>query len=160
MKNSGKLFFPAILFLLTAPLFSQSVTIQELRDFNQLSMDAFKKEAKENRKFSYYDKTETPDFSLFEYDKFENDQREKIGKFIYLKDTSSNRIEYSTTNKAYFEKLKKSIIEFGYKPNGSGKIPGGELFTDYKINQYQIRLVVPAKPATADSRDEYTVVIF
>lgn len=160
MVNSIKFLFSAVLFLFATSLFSQAITIQELRNLNQLTMESFRKELKENKNFSYYDKTETSEFSLFEYDKFENDQREKIGKFIYPNDTSSNRIEYSTTNKAQFEKLKKSIIESGYKPNGSGKIPGGELFTDYKMNQYKIRLVVPAKAATGDSRQEYTIVVF
>lgn len=159
MMNSIKFLFSVVLILLANSLFSQTVTIQELRNLNQLTMELFRKEVKENKNFSYYDKTETSEFSLFEYDKFENDQREKIGKFIYSNDTSSNRIEYSTTSKVQFEKLKKNIIELGYKPNGSGKIPGGELFTDYSNKQYKIRLVVPAKEST-EFKNEYTVVVF
>jgi hypothetical protein len=156
MINSKKIILVLTLFILYANVFSQSFTIDYLRKLNGLSMEDFKIEMKEVNNFSYYDKTETTEFALYEYNKFENEQSSRVGKFEYVKDKTLNSIEYSVTYKKIFEDTKKLIIRFGYKVTGSGKIAGGGLYTDYKFKGYYIRLVTPKNTG---QNAEYTIIV-
>lgn len=131
MIHSKKIIVALTFFILCTNVFSQSFTIDYLRKLNGLSMEDFKQEMKEINNFSYYDKTETTDFTLCEYNKFENGQSSRVGKFEYIKDKTLNSVEYAVTRKKVFEDTKKLIIKLGYKLTGSGKISGGGLYTDY-----------------------------
>jgi hypothetical protein len=156
MINSKKIILVLALFILSANVFSQSFTIDYLRKLNELSMEDFKKEMKEVNNFSYYDKTESTEFTLYEYNKFENDQSSRVGKFEYVNDKTLNSVEYSVTDKKIFVDTKTLIIKLGYKLTGTGKILGGGQYADYKLKNYYIRLVTPK---SMGKNAEYTIIV-
>ncbi|WP_124584558.1 hypothetical protein [Pedobacter sp. KBW06] len=120
-----------------------------------MDLTSFRKEIKEVHKYSYYDKTETDDFRLFEYDS--PDYVNKISKFDYVKDKSSNMIELSTTDEKAFAAYKKNILSLGYKETGTGKVPGGEAYKDYAKKELRLRLVFPKE--NTEPPKSYTIIV-
>jgi len=155
MKNYKKILFIVLLFCVSNSAFSQQFSIDQLRKFNEMDLAAFKKEIKEVHKYSYYDKTQTDEFHLFEYDS--PDYVNKISKFDYLKDKSSNMVEFSTTDEKLFNSYKKNILSLGYKETGTGKIPGGEVYKDYAKKELRLRLVFPKEDTQPPK--SYTVIV-
>ena len=155
MKNYRQLLFIILLFCVSNAAFSQQFSIDQLRKFNEMDFTSFRKEIKEIYKYSYYDKTETDDFRLFEYDS--PDYVNKISKFDYVKEKSSNMVELSTTDEKLFTSYKKNILSLGYKETGTGKIPGGEVYKDYSRKELRLRLVFP-KESTKPPKS-YTIIV-
>jgi hypothetical protein len=155
MKNYRQILLIVSLFCVSNFAFSQQFSIDQLRKFNEMDLTSFKKEIKEVHKYSYYDKTETEEFRLFEYDS--PDYLNKVSKFDYLKDKSSNMIELSTTDEKIFAAYKKNILSLGYKETGTGKIPGGEVYKDYAKKELRLRLVFP-KENTKPPKS-YTIIV-
>lgn len=155
MKNYRQLLFIVLLFFVSSSAFSQQFSIDQLRKFNEMDMTTFRKEIKEVYKYSYYDKTETDAFRLFEYDS--PDYVNKISKFDYPKDKSSNMVELSTTDEKIFNSYKKSMLSLGYKETGTGKIPGGEVYKDYAKKELKLRLVFPKKDTQPPK--SYTIIV-
>lgn len=133
---------------------AQALKLDELEKFNQLSMDSFKNEIKKLN-YKYYDKTESSEFVLYEYDS--SDYQYKIGKFQYTTDKSSDRIEFQFKAKNEYNQYLKTIAGLGYKQTETGKIPGGETYVDYFKNKDHIRLI---SPKTGEPNDPYTILIF
>ena len=122
-----------------------------------MDMETFKTEIKRTYHYSYYDKTESEDYNLFEYDS--PDYKRKISKFDYSNDKTQNRIEYTTVDKKEFEEFKSNMIKLKYKVTGTGTIPGTrETYTDYKLGNLDIRLLVPRKEAGVN--EPFTIIIF
>ena len=155
MKNYRQLLFIVLLFCVSNSAFSQQFSIDQLRKFNEMDLTSFRKEIKEVHKYSYYDKTETDDFRLFEYDS--PDYINKISKFDYVKDKSSNMTELSTTDEKVFASYKKNILSLGYKETGTGKIPGGEVYKDYAKKELRLRLVFPKEDTQPPK--SYTIIV-
>jgi hypothetical protein len=86
-----------------------------------MDLTSFRKEIKEVHKYSYYDKTETDDFRLFEYDS--PDYLNKVSKFDYVKNKSSNMIELSTTDEKIFASYKKTSLALVIKKQEQAKFP-------------------------------------
>jgi hypothetical protein len=145
-KNMAKKYFILLMiaFVYTNS-FSQKLSIDELRSLNKMSMQDFKTVVKEKYKYSYSDKTESDNFTLFQYSNFENDINRTSGKFRYPNDISQNSVEYTTTDKREFDNLNKELIKLGYKETGKGKIMGGDNYKDYKLNSFVVRMVFPKK---------------
>lgn len=155
MKNYKLIPVIILLFFVSTSAFSQQFSIDQLRKFNEMDLSTFKKEIKEVYKYTYYDKTETDEFQLFEYDSPE--YVNKISKFNYLKDKSLNTVELSTTDEKAFALYKKAIVSLGYKETKSGKIPGGETYKDYTKKELKLRLVFPKEKT--EYKQSYTIII-
>ena len=132
----------------------QAFPLEQLEKFNTMDMPAFKTEIKK-LKYSYYDKTESSAFNLYEYDS--PDFQYKIGKFEYLYDKAADRIEFQFKNKSEYDHYLKTMIRSGYKETGTGTIPGGETFVDYFKNKSHIRLIFPQ---AGQENEPYTILVF
>lgn len=134
--------------------FGQAFQLEQLEKFNKLDMPLFKEEIKKLN-YSYYDKTESSEFSLYEYDS--PDYQYKIGKFEYKNNTSSDRIEFQFKSKSEYDQYLKTITKLGYKKTETGKIPGGETFVDYFKDKSHIRLITPK---AGQENEPYTILVF
>lgn len=134
--------------------FGQTFQLEQLEKFNKLDMPSFKEEIKK-LKYSYYDKTESSEFNLYEYDS--PDYQYKIGKFEYKNNKSSDRIEFQFKGKTEYDQYVKTITNVGYKKTETGKIPGGETFVDYFKGKSHVRLV---SPKAGQENEPYTILVF
>ncbi|MCD9617812.1 hypothetical protein [Chryseobacterium gleum] len=149
-KTLGLLLFSVVLSIQAS---AQTFTLEQLKGFNKLTMDEFKKEMKQ-LKFRFYDRTEGLGFLLTEYEA--PDYTSKIGKFEYKEEKSEDRIEFEFRDKKEYDQYLKLILAAGYKETEKGKIITKELYTDYYKNKEHIRLVLPK---TGDS-SPYTIIVF
>jgi len=153
--NHFKIFSTLVLILvLHFQGFGQAFSLDQLEKFNKMDMASFKIEIKK-MKYSYYDKTESSEFNLYEYDS--PDFQYKIGKFEYTNEKSADRVEFQFKNKIEYDQYLKTIIDLDYKKTETGKIPGGETFTDYFKNKLYIRFIFP--PAGQEN-EPYTILVF
>lgn len=139
--------------LLSIHVSAQTFTVEQLKGFNKLTMDEFKKEMKQ-LKFRFYDRTEGLGFVLTEYDSPE--YTSKIGKFEYTEEKSEDRIEFEFKEKKEYEQFLKLILAGEYKETEKGKIITKELYIDYYKNKEHIRFVLPK---TGES-SPYTIIVF
>ncbi|KFF07800.1 hypothetical protein [Chryseobacterium luteum] len=130
----------------------QAFKLEELSAFNRLDMASFKTEIKK-QKYTFYDKTESPAFILYEYDS--PDYTYKIGKFEYTGDKSQDNIEFEFKDKKEHDAYIKTILAAGYKQTGKGKILTGENYVDYLKDKAQVRMVYPKT-----AKDNYTILVF
>jgi len=149
-KTFGFLLFSMVL---SIHISAQTFTLEQLKGFNKLTMDEFKKEMKQ-LKFRFYDRTEGLGFLLTEYEA--PDYTSKIGKFEYKEEKSEDRIEFECKDKKEYEQYLKLILAAGYKETEKGKIITKELYIDYYKNKEHIRLVLPK---TGES-SPYTIIVF
>jgi hypothetical protein len=138
--------------LLSIHVSAQTFTVEQLKGFNKLTMDEFKKEIKQ-LKFRFYDRTEGLGFVLTEYDS--PDYTSKIGKFEY-KEKSEDRIEFEFKDKKEYDQYLKLILSAGYKETEKGKIITKEPYVDYYRNKEHIRMILPK---TGES-SPYTIIVF
>lgn len=151
--NTLKIFLISLFcILLHTQVSGQAFKLEELAGFNQLSMAAFKTEIKTHQ-YTFYDKTESPVFILFEYDS--PGYIYKIGKFEYTDDKSQDNIEFQFKDKKEHDAYIKAVLAAGYKQTEKGKIMTGEIYVDYFKNKAQIRMVYPKT-----SRENYTILVF
>lgn len=141
------------LVLLSIHVSAQTFTLEQLKGFNKLTMDEFKKEMKQ-LKFRFYDRTEGLGFLLTEYEA--PGYTSKIGKFEYKEEKSEDRIEFEFKDKKEYEQFLKLILEGGYKETGKGKIVTKEPYRDYYRNKEHIRMVLPK----AGENVPYTIIVF
>lgn len=153
MKTSTNLLLSLFFILFQSQVSGQAFKLEELAGFNRLDMASFKTEIKEQHKYTFYDKTESPAFILFEYDS--PGYIYKIGKFEYTDDKSQDNIEFQFNDKKEHDAYIKAILAAGYKQTEKGKILTGENYVDYLKNKAQIRMV---HPKTA--KDNYTIIVF
>ncbi|MDP9960720.1 hypothetical protein [Chryseobacterium lathyri] len=152
MKTSVNLLLFLLFILFQSHVSGQAFKLEELAAFNTLDMATFKTEIKK-QKYTFYDKTESPAFILYEYDS--PGYTYKIGKFEYTENISQDNIEFQFKDKKEYDAYLKAIHAAGYKQTGKGKILTGESYTDYLKDKAQIRMV---QPKTA--RDNYTILVF
>lgn len=139
--------------VLSIQISAQAFTLEQLKGFNKLTMDEFKKEMKQ-LKFKFYDKTEGLSFLLTEYEA--PDYTSKIGKFEYKEEKSEDRIEFEFKEKKEYDQYLKLILADGYKATEKGKIITKEPYVDYYKNKEHIRLILPK---TGESYP-YTIIVF
>lgn len=135
-------------------IFGQSFKIDELEKFNGFDMATFKSEIKKF-KYTFYDKTESSEFLLNEYDS--PDYQYKIGKFEFKNSPSQSRIEFEFKDKTQYNEYLKAILALGYQQSDSGKIIGGETYVEYRKEKKIIRLVSPKKGLP---NEPYTILVF
>ena len=152
MKISVNLLLLLFFILFQSPVSGQAFKLEELAAFNTLDMVTFKTEIKKH-KYTFYDKTESPAFILFEYES--PDYTYKIGKFEYTEDKSQDNIEFQFKDKKEYDAYLKTILSAGYKQTEKGKILTGESYLDYLKDKALIRMV---QPKTAG--DNYTILVF
>lgn len=152
MKISVNLLLLLFFILFQSPVSGQAFKLEELAAFNTLDMATFKTEIKKH-KYTFYDKTESPAFILFEYES--PDYIYKIGKFEYTEDKSQDNIEFQFKDKKEYDAYLKAILGAGYKQTEKGKILTGESYLDYLKDKALIRMV---QPKTAG--DNYTILVF
>ncbi|MCC3217813.1 hypothetical protein LIV57_21335 [Chryseobacterium sp. X308] len=149
-KTLGLLLFSV---LLSIQVSAQTFTVEQLKGFNKLTMDEFKKEMKQLQ-FRFYDRTEGLSFLLTEYDS--PDYTSKIGKFEYKEEKSEDRIEFEFKEKKEYNQYLKLILSAGYKEAEKGKIITKEPYVDYYRNKEHIRMILPK---TGES-SPYTIIVF
>ncbi|WP_343687636.1 hypothetical protein [Chryseobacterium gleum] len=149
-KTFGFLLFSMVL---SIHISAQKFTLEQLKGFNKLTMDDFKKEMKQ-LKFRFYDRTEGLGFLLTEYEA--PDYTSKIGKFEYKEEKSEDRIEFEFKEKKEYEQYLKLILATGYKETGKGKIITKEPYIDYYRNKEHIRMILPKSGENAS----YTIIVF
>lgn len=148
-----KIFLATLFFILfQISVSAQAFKLDELAAFNKLDMAAFKTEIKK-QKYTFYDKTESSGFTLYEYDS--PDYTYKIGKFKYKEDKSQDNIEFQFKDKKEHDSYLKAILAEGYRQTENGKIITGENYVDYFKNKAQIRMVYPKT-----AKDNYTIIVF
>ncbi|MBB6369104.1 hypothetical protein [Chryseobacterium shigense] len=151
--NNLKIFLISIFCLLMhSHMSGQAFKLEELAAFNKLDMATFKTEIRKH-KYTFYDRTESPDFILFEYDS--PDYVYKIGKFEYTGENSENHIEFQFKDKKDYNFYVKAVLAAGYKQTTTGKIITDEGYTDYFKNKSHIRIVEPE-----NAEDSYTILVF
>lgn len=141
------------LVLLSIHVSAQTFTLEQLKGFNKLTMDEFKKEMKQ-LKFRFYDRTEGLGFLLTEYEA--PDYTSKIGKFEYKEEKSEDRIEFEFRDKKEYDQYLKLILAAGYKETEKGKIITKESYVDYYRNKEHIRMILPKLGENAS----YTIIVF
>ncbi|MDR6461480.1 hypothetical protein J2786_004638 [Chryseobacterium vietnamense] len=139
--------------LLSIHVSAQTFTVEQLKGFNKLTMDEFKKEMKQ-LKFRFYDRTEGLSFLLTEYEA--PDYTSKIGKFEYKEEKSEDRIEFEFKDKKEYDQFLKLILAGGYKETEKGKIITKESYVDYYRNKEHIRMILPK----AGQKNPYTIIVF
>lgn len=149
-KTFGFLLFSMVLSIQVS---AQTFTLEQLKGFNKLTMDEFKKEMKQ-LKFRFYDRTDGLGFLLIEYEA--PDYTSKIGKFEYKEEKSEDRIEFEFKEKKEYEQYLKLILATGYKETGKGKIITKEPYIDYYRNKEHIRMILPKSGENAS----YTIIVF
>ncbi|UKB78651.1 hypothetical protein [Chryseobacterium sp. MEBOG07] len=149
-KTLGLLLFSV---LLSIQVSAQTFTLKQLKGFNKLTMDEFKKEMKQLQ-FKFYDRTEGLGFLLNEYDS--PDYTSKIGKFEYPEEKSKGSIEFEFKDKKEYDQYLKLILAAGYKETEKGKIITKEPYIDYYSNKEHIRLILPK----AGQKNPYTIIVF
>lgn len=149
-KTLGLLLFSV---LLNIQVSAQTFTLEQLKGFNKLTMDEFKKEMKQLQ-FKFYDRTEGLGFLLNEYDS--PDYTSKIGKFEYKEEKSEDRIEFEFKTKKENDQYLKLILADGYKQTEKGKIITKESYVDYYKDKEHIRLILPKSGENAP----YTIIVF
>ncbi|WP_223601782.1 hypothetical protein [Chryseobacterium sp. GVT01B] len=149
-KALGFLLFSVVLSIQVS---AQTFTVEQLKGFNKLTMEEFKKEMKQLQ-FKFYDITEGLSFLLTEYEA--TDYTSKIGKFEYKEEKSEDRIEFEFKDKKEYDQYLKLILSAGYKEMEKGKIITKEPYVDYYRNKEHIRLILPK---TGES-SPYTIIVF
>lgn len=149
-KTLGLLLFSG---LLSIQISAQTFTLEQLKGFNKLTMDEFKKEMKQLQ-FKFYDRTEGLGFLLNEYDS--PDYTSKIGKFEYAEEKSEDRIEFEFKTKKENDQYLKLILADGYKQTEKGKIITKESYVDYYKDKEHIRLILPK----SGENSPYTIIVF
>lgn len=149
-KTLGLILFSV---LLSIQVSAQTFTLEQLNNFNKLTIDEFKKEMKQLQ-FKFYDRTEGLSFLLTEYEA--PDYSSKIGRFEYKEEKSEDRIEFEFKDKKDYEQYLKLILAAGYKETEKGKIITKELYVDYYKNREHIRLILPKSGENAP----YTIIVF
>lgn len=149
-KTLGLLLFSMVF---SIQISAQTFTLEQLKGFNKLTMDEFKKEMKQ-LKFKFYDKTEGLSFLLTEYEA--PDYTSKIGKFEYKEEKSEDRIEFEFKEKKEYDQYLKLILSAGYKETEKGKIITKEPYIDYYRNKEHIRMILPKSGENAP----YTIIVF
>lgn len=149
-KSLGLLLFSVVLGIQVS---AQTFTVEQLKGFNKLTMDEFKKEMKQ-LKFKFYDKTEGLSFLLTEYEA--PDYTSKIGKFQYKEEKSEDRIEFEFKDKKEYDQYLKLILSAGYKETEKGKIITKEPYVDYYRNKEHFRMILPKSGENAS----YTIIVF
>ncbi|MFS4429349.1 hypothetical protein [Chryseobacterium sp. S90] len=149
-KALGFLLFSVVLSIQVS---AQTFTVEQLKGFNKLTMEEFKKEMKQLQ-FKFYDRTEGLSFLLTEYEAL--DYTSKIGKFEYKEEKSEDRIEFEFKEKKEYDQYLKLILSAGYKETEKGKIITKEPYVDYYRNKEHIRLILPK---TGES-SPYTIIVF
>ncbi|MGG5210081.1 hypothetical protein ACQWU4_14210 [Chryseobacterium sp. MIQD13] len=152
MKKSVSLLLFLFFILFHSQVSGQVFKLEELAGFNKLDMDAFKTEIKK-LKYTFYDRTESPKFVLYEYES--PDYTYKIGKFVYTEEASQNHIEFQFKDRKEYDAYVKAVLTAGYKQTEKGKIITGENYMDYFKGKSQIRIV---QPETA--QDAYAILVF
>jgi len=152
MKKSISLLLFLFFILFQSYVSGQVFKLEELAAFNKLDMNAFKTEIK-THKYTFYDKTESPAFILYEYDS--PGYTYKIGKFEYAENKSQDNIEFQFKDKKEHDAYLKAILAAGYKQAEKGKILTGENYVDYLKDKAQIRMVYPKT-----AKDSYTILVF
>lgn len=141
-------------FISYALFFGQHFKIEELQKFNTADMLTFKNEIKKLN-YTFYDKTESTEFLLNEYDS--PDYQYKIGKFKYKNDPSQDMIQLDFKDKKEYDQYLETINKLGYKQSATGKIFGGETYIDYVMDKARIRLISPKKGLP---NEPYTILVF
>ena len=149
-KILGLILFSVVLSIQVS---AQTFTIEQLKGFNKLTMDGFKKEMKQLQ-FKFYERTEGLSFLLTEYEA--PDYTSKIGKFEYKEEKSEDRIEFEFKDKKEYDQYLKLILAAGYKETQKGKIITKEPYVDYFRNKEHIRLMLPK----AGESIPYTIIVF
>jgi hypothetical protein len=152
MKISIDLILVLFFVLFQSQVSGQVFKLEELAAFNRLDMPAFKTEIKKQR-YTFYDKTESPAFILYEYDS--PGYNYKISKFEYTEDKSQDRIEFQFKDKKEYDAYIKTILTAGYKKTEKGKILTGENYVEYSKDKAQIRMVYPKT-----IKDSYIILVF
>lgn len=153
MMNALKIIFTGLFLLLfQSKVSGQAFKLDELAAFNTMDMASFKAEIKNNQ-YKFYDKIESADYHLYEYES--PDYTYKIAKFEYTGEKADDRIEFSFKSKKDFDVYSKAVLAAGYKQTEKGKIITGENYLDYFKGKSQIRIV---QPKTA--QDTYTILVF
>lgn len=140
---------------------AQGLTIADLRRYNEMSFENFSTEVKEKLGYGYNDQTEFDGAVMKEYSRFSNDITYTLSKSMHTADPKENYVSYSVTNKQEYKALLQAAIKEGYKASGKGKIPGGEIYTDYKLKGWEIRFVQPSPEKENDDMiRSYTLIVF
>ena len=132
---------------------AQKWELKDMRNLNKISMSDFKSQMKEIHKYSFFDKTESEMFNLFEYES--GDFIHKIGKFEYP-DSKQNCIEYCTKDKSEFAGFKANLIKLGYKISKSG-ILYGQKFSDLTKGTDTIRMLIPKD--TVSNNEYFSIMV-
>ncbi|MCL8537099.1 hypothetical protein M9991_09520 [Chryseobacterium gallinarum] len=132
---------------------AQTFSLEQLKSFNALSMADFKKEMKKLN-YTFYDKVESSEYSLYQYDS--PGYQSKIGKFEFTATKSEDCIEYELPGKKEYEQYLKLVLKEGYKEAEKGKIITKEPYVDYYKNKDHIRMVLPKQGETAP----YIIMVF
>ncbi|MBB6329058.1 hypothetical protein HNP24_000008 [Chryseobacterium sediminis] len=149
-KTLGLILFSVVL---SIQISAQTFTLEQLKGFNKLTMDEFKKEMKQ-LKFKFYDRTEGLGLLAIEYDS--PDYTSKIGKFEYTEEKSQDSIEFTFKDKKEYDQYLKLMLAGGYKETEKGKIITKEPYVDYYKNKEHIRVILPK----AGQSTPYTIIVF
>lgn len=153
MMNILKIFLVSLfLILFQSKVSGQAFKLEELAAFNTMDMATFKTEIK-NQQYKFYDKIESADYHLYEYES--PDYTYKIAKFEYTEEKADDRIEFSFKSKKDYDVYSKAVLAAGYKQTEKGKIITGENYLDYFKGKSQIRIVQPKT-----TQDTYTILVF
>lgn len=145
--------FLLFLLIFSIQISAQTFKLEQLKGFNKLTMDEFKKEMKQLQ-FKFYDRTEGLSFFLTEYEA--PDYGSKIGKFEYKEEKYEDRIEFEFKDEKEYEQYLKLILAAGYKETEKGKIITKELYIDYYRNKEHIRMILPK----SGQNTPYTIIVF
>ncbi|MBL3549441.1 outer membrane protease [Chryseobacterium rhizosphaerae] len=153
MKKTLSLLTLLFFIVLGIQVTAQAFTLEKIAEFNKLGMPEFKNEMKKIN-FSFNDKTESSDFTLNEYES--PDHTFKIGKFVYTKDKSQDRIECEFPEQRDYHKYLSAVLNAGYKETGKGKIITKEPYVDYQKGKQNIRFILPKE----NQNGPYSVLVF
>ncbi|WP_313093784.1 hypothetical protein [Chryseobacterium flavum] len=153
MKKTLPLLASLFFIILGVQVSAQTFTLEKLAEFNKLGMSEFKNEMKKIN-YSFHDKTESSEFKLNEYES--PDHTFKIGKFVYSKDKSQDRIECEFPEQRDYHKFLSAAINAGYKETGKGNIITKEPYVDYHKGKQHIRFILPKD----NQNGPYSVLVF
>ncbi|MBV8325789.1 hypothetical protein [Chryseobacterium sp.] len=153
MKKTLPLLASLFFVLLGIQVSAQTFTLEKLAEYNKISMPEFKNEMKKIN-YKFHDKTESAEFNLNEYESA--DYKFKIGKFVYSKDKSQDRIECEFPEQRDYHKYLSAVIGAGYKETGTGKIITKEPYVDYYKGKQHIRFILPKE----NQNGPYSVLVF
>lgn len=104
-----------------------SITVSDLRYWNEISFDQFSEDIKKNKGYRYYDKEVSGQFEVRD---FENNEFEKLSKFVY-KNASENRIEFYTKDLSKINLIREELNGLMYNKSIKNS-ESGEMYEDYK----------------------------